>query len=59
MRELSNLQEKMLIDWVQGAEQNNHTIPEIVGLDQRLSALINSLEYEEKQIYFPRLINLK
>ena len=53
MRELSDLQKEMLESWVIIAEKSSCDVPV---LDERLSALINSIEYEKPISYFPRLL---
>ena len=56
MRELSDLQKDMLKAWIVAAEKYDLNPKQIPVLDERLSALINSIEYEKPLSYFPRLL---
>ncbi len=55
MRELSDLQKEMLEIWTVQAE-NSFRKDELPAIEERLSALINSIEYEQTISYFPRLL---
>jgi len=55
MKELSDLQKDMLESWIVNAEKPL-SVSEMPVIDERLNALINSIEYESPVSYFPRLI---
>ena len=56
MKELTNLQQQMINTWLKKAEKTEFKASEIQSLDDKISAIINSIEYESPISYFPRLI---
>lgn len=58
MKKLTSTQNLIMNDWINAAEKSNFTPSEIKTMDEKLSAVLQSLEYV-KPIYFPRKETLK
>ena len=56
MKELNSLQKEMLQSWINYVERPNLKEADIRIAEDRLSALINSIEYEKPISYFPRIM---
>lgn len=54
MKTLSQAQETMIDSWIRQAEQSKLQPSEMLDLDDKMLAIVNSIEYEKK-LSFPRI----
>jgi len=57
MRELNDLQQKRINMWIQQAEKSNLGVKEAVMLDEMLTNIVETIDYNQNISYFPRLLN--
>ena len=55
MIKLTKLQEHMLKSWIKSAENNQITPNEVKILDEKITGLISSIDYDKSIAYFSRV----